>query len=287
MSNILFDLSGKIDLQSVAALSLLKSIADSLGISFFIVGASARDYILKHCYGIEPRRMTMDIDLGVEVGSWEQFNKLTEALEATGKFVPDAMEPQRFHFDHVLLDIVPFGPITDANRKIAWPPEQEIFMSMLGFREAYEYSITIRLSTDPDLDIKLPTLPGLVLMKIISWHEKYPVRKKDAEDLLLIMQKYEVGNFDRLYDKEQDLLQEEKFDLRLAGIRLLGRDVAKIADPDTLSTVMGILAGETGERTQYRLVNDMVRGSLSYDDKFDEILLQVEKLRMGLLEVTK
>jgi len=288
MSNILFDLSGKIDQQTVAALSLVKSIADSLGISFFIVGASARDYILKHCYGIEPRRMTMDIDLGVEVSSWEQFNKLTDALKVTGKFVPDAREPQRFHFNHLLVDIVPFGPITDVNQKIAWPPEHEIFMSMLGFREAYEYSITIRLSTDPDLDIKLPTLPGLVLMKIISWHEKYPERKKDADDLLLIMQKYEeVGNFDRLYDEEQDLLKEENFDLRLAGIRLLGRDMAKIADPDTLSTVKDILAGETGERAQYRLISDMIRGSLSYDGKFDEILLQVQKLRRGLLEVIK
>lgn len=116
MSNILFDLSGKIDLQSVAALSLLKSIADSLGIPFVVVGASARDYILKHCYGIEPPRMTMDIDLGVEVSSWEQFNKLAEALESTGKFVLDAREMQRFHFDHVLLDIVPFGRRLILNR---------------------------------------------------------------------------------------------------------------------------------------------------------------------------
>ena len=67
MSNILFDLSGKIDQQTVAALSAVKGIADSQGIPFFVVGASARDLILKHCYGIEPPRMTADIDLGVEV----------------------------------------------------------------------------------------------------------------------------------------------------------------------------------------------------------------------------
>ena len=80
-------------------------------------------------------------------------------------------------------------------------------MSMIGFREAYEYSITVRLSTTPELDIKLPTLPGLALMKIVSWREKYPERPKDAEDLLLIMKKYEdAGNRDRLYDTEQDLL---------------------------------------------------------------------------------
>jgi predicted nucleotidyltransferase len=230
--------------------------------------------------------MTTDIDLGVKVADWEQFNKLTDALKTTGRFLPDKMQRQRYHFDSVLIDIVPFGPITDKNRRIAWPPEQEIFMSMVGFEEAYEYSITVRLSTTPELDIKLPTLPGLALMKIVSWREKYPERRKDAEDLLLIMHKYEdAGNFDRLYDKEQDLLQEEEFNTRNASIRLLGQDMAKIADAETLSVVKGILDNETGEQSQYKLIPDMIRGSLSYEDRFDETLQQVEKLKKGLSEI--
>jgi predicted nucleotidyltransferase len=86
MSNILFNLSGKIDQQTIAALSLVKEVADSLSIPFFVVGASARDIILKHCYGIEPPRITRDIDLGVEVAGWEQFNQLRESLLSMGKF---------------------------------------------------------------------------------------------------------------------------------------------------------------------------------------------------------
>lgn len=207
-------------------------------------------------------------------------------MKATGRFLPDERQLQRYHFDSVLIDIVPFGPITDENRRIAWPPEHEIFMSMVGFKEAYEYSITVRLSSTPELDIKLPTLPGLALMKIVSWKEKYPERTKDAEDLLLIMHKYEdAGNFDRLYDKEQDLLEEEKFDARHASIRLLGRDMAKIADTETLRIVRTILEGETDEQTQYRLITDMIKGSLSYENRFDKTLQQVEKLKTGLSEI--
>ena len=285
MSNILFDLSGKIDQQAVETLRIVKKVADSLHISFFVVGASARDFILEHCYGIKPPRMTKDIDLGVEVADWEQFNQLKASLIETGKFSPDEKEPQRFLSNSVIVDIVPFGSIVDENKRISWPPEHKIFMSMLGFNEAYEYSITVRLSSDPELDIKLPTLPGLALMKIISWKEKYPERKRDAEDLVLIMQKYEdAGNFDRLYEEEQDLLQEENFDTRLAGIRLLGRDMARIADPDTLRTVRTILDSETGEQLQYRLVTDMIRSSLMFDENFDEILLHVDKLRKGIVE---
>jgi predicted nucleotidyltransferase len=286
MSNISFDLSGKIDQQAVKALSIVKSAADSLRIPFFVVGASARDFILEHCYGIKPRRMTKDIDLGVEIADWEQFNQLKASLIATNKFSSDENEPQRFHCESVIVDIVPFGAITDENKRISWPPEHEIFMSMFGFKEAYEYSITVKLSSDPEINIKLATLPGLAVMKIISWKEKYPERKRDAEDLLLIMQKYEdAGNSERLYREEQGLLQEEHFDTRLASIRLLGRDMAKIADPDTFRTVKTILDSETGEQPQYRLVTDMIRSALMFDENFEQILLQLEKLREGFKEI--
>jgi hypothetical protein len=65
MTSILFNLSGKIEKPVVDALFLLKRIADSFGIPFFVIGAFARDLILKYGYGIEPRRKTGDIDLGV------------------------------------------------------------------------------------------------------------------------------------------------------------------------------------------------------------------------------
>lgn len=285
MNNILFNLSGKIEKPIVNALYTLKKVADSLNIPFFVVGASARDLILKHCYGIEPPRKTGDIDLGVEAANWQQFKELTESLIATGQFFP-TKETQRFLCGVILIDIVPFGPITDDNKKISWPPEHEIIMSMVGFKEAFEYSITVRLSSDPVLDIKLSTLPGLAIMKLISWKDKYPERKRDAGDLLLIMNKYEeAGNSERLYGEELPLLQEEDFDARMAGIRLLGRDMAKISDPQTFRIIKSILDGEIEDVSQYKLVSDMIRESGSLQARFGEILSRLEKLRQGIIEV--
>ena len=84
------------------------------------------------------------------------------------------------------------------------------------------------------LDVKVPTIPGMALMKVISWNDRYPERSKDAEDLLFFMEHYaEAGNEDRMFDNEVELLQMEGFDLVLAGIRLLGRDMAAIADEAT------------------------------------------------------
>jgi predicted nucleotidyltransferase len=284
MTSILFNLSGKIERPIVDALYLLKRIADSLGIPFFVVGAFSRDLILKHGYRIEPRRKTGDIDLGVEVANWEQFEKLKESLIETGQFCLTP-EKHRLRCGTILIDILPFGPITDKDKKISWPPEHEIIMSMVGFEEAYEYSINFRLSSDPELDIKLASLPGLAIMKLISWKEKYPNRRRDAEDLLLIMSKYEeAGNTERLYEEDLPLLQEERFDTRLAGTRLLGRDMAKISDPETFRITKGILDAETEELSQYKLVTDMIRETGIPDLKFDEILAQLGKLKQGIIE---
>ena len=286
MSNILFDLSGKIDPQTISALSVVKKVADSLGINFFVVGASARDIVLKYCYGLETPRVTRDIDLAVEVADWEQFDQLRESLLSTGKFSSTQVR-HRLQFDSIRVDIIPFGAITDEKRRLSWPPEHEILMSLVGFQEAFEYSVLVRLCSDPELDIKLPTLPGLAIMKLISWREGYPERERDAEDLLLIMEKYEeAGNFDRLYEKEQNLLEEEHFDTRHSSIRLLGRDMAIMADPYTLDTVRMILDEERGQRSQYKLVTDMIRGAPGSDTEFDEILSQLEKLRQGLVEAS-
>jgi len=287
MTGILFNLSGKIDKPIVDALHILKKVADSLNIPFFVVGASARDFILRHHYGIEPRRKTGDIDLGVEVASWEQFERLKESLTGTGKYSLTP-EKQRLRCGTIFIDILPFGSITDKDRNISWPPEHEIIMSMAGFDEAYEHSITVRISSDPDLNIKLASLPGLAIMKLISWKEKYPDRKRDAEDLLLIMNKYEeAGNSDRLYGEELPLLQEEGFDTKLAGTRLLGRDMANISDPKTSLMIKEILGAETEEASQYKLAADMIRETGSPDIKFDEILLQLEKLKQGIVEGTE
>ena len=285
MTSILFKLSGKIEKPIVEALYLLKGIADSLGIPFFVVGAFSRDLILKHGYGIDPRRKTGDVDLGVEVANWKQFEKLKESLIATGQFSPTS-DKQRLRCVTILIDILPFGPITDRDKKISWPPEHEIIMSMVGFEEAYEYSLTFRLSSDPELDIKLASLPGLAIMKLISWNEKYPNRKRDAEDLLFIINKYEeAGNTERLYEEDLPLLQEENFDTKLAGTRLLGRDMARISDPKTFLIVKEILDDETREMSQYKLISDMMREAGVTEPKFDEILLQLEKLKQGIVEV--
>ncbi len=47
---------------------------------------------------------------------------------------------------------------------------------------------------------------------------------------------------------------------------------------------MGDKDAETEEMSQYKLVSDMIRGTGISDTRFDEILLQLEKLKQGIVE---
>jgi predicted nucleotidyltransferase len=87
-----------------------------------------------------------------------------------------------------------------------------------------------------------------------------------------------------LYEEELTLLEEEGFDTRIAGIRLLGRDMGKTSDPETLMMIKNILDAETEEMSQYKLISDMMREAGMSDTRFDEILLQLEKLKQGIVE---
>ncbi len=282
MENVLYDISGKVDPTFINALVEVKNVADSLNIPYFVVGAMARDFILEHYFDIKSPRITQDIDLGVKVPGWDKFKTLSDALIASGKF-SQTKEKHRYIYENSYVDIIPFGQIAGREKKITWPPEHEVIMSTLGFEDAYQHAVTVRLSKEPELDIRIPTIAGLTIMKLISWNEKYPERKRDAEDLLFIMKNYEFTDIEtRLYEREITLLKEEGFDNKLASIRLLGRDMVKVSNPVTLIKIKEILTSETADNTDYRLMSNMIG---MYDD-FDNVLFMLKKLSQGVLEST-
>lgn len=283
MNSISYNLSGRIDPVLVEILRLVHQEAASRGMLFFVVGATARDIVLNHCHAIRSYRQTRDLDIGVEVAGWDEFQQLSGALIATGRFTTDR-EPYRLMYGRFPVDIVPYGGVSPDNQTISWPPDHQVVMSIMGFQEAYDYGITVRLSDDPVLDVKVPTIPGMVMMKLISWNDRYPERPKDAEDLLFLMDHYaEVGNEDRLYEDELELMQAEGFDQTLAGIRLLGRDLAAVTTEATGEVIRTILATETDEQGKLRLVQDMAQGARLHD-RTDELIGKLKKLYEGFSE---
>ena len=284
MNNSLLDLSRIIDRFIVELFETIADVAESLNVHFFVVGAMARDIILLEGHGIQTGLATQDIDLGVQVSNWDIYERLRDGLIATGKFRRDKKQAQRLEYgESYPIDIIPFGAIAEPAECLSWPPEHDTTMSTLGFEEAYNNSINVRMRTDPVLNIKFVSLPGLALLKIISWNDNQLRSGKDAHDLLLLMRTYlDAGNQERLWHEEGDLVGED-FDYVRAGSRLLGRDIAKMLGPDIKEAVVRILDTETGEQSQYRLIENMMEKGAESSD-FEEALQLLEDLKSGILE---
>jgi len=128
MSSLL-DLSGRINAVSLALYGTLSDVAGSIGISFFVIGATARDMVFEFGYGLPSKRATKDVDLGVRVASWGQFRKLKESLLASGHFTQTKDVQRLLYRGELLLDLLPFGGVVDAKNEIRWPPDGDLTMS--------------------------------------------------------------------------------------------------------------------------------------------------------------
>jgi predicted nucleotidyltransferase len=250
---------------------------------FFVVGAFARDIIMM-AHGIAIKRATEDIDCGIQVKSWAQFEQLKASLINTQQFKPDEKQQQRIKYrDLVEVDIVPFGTI-EKDAAITWPNEGTVMIT-LGFDEAYKDTIAVRLVENEE--IRICSLAGLALMKLIAWNDRRARYRKDAEDLGFIMSNYlDAGNSDRILGEEAeqgDLLTAD-FDYCLAGARLLGRDVGQLLTARSYAPIMKILDDQTGERNQYPLVEAMLS---NFQWEFEKGLSLLESLKQGILDIRK
>jgi predicted nucleotidyltransferase len=284
MNNILFDISGKIDPERVSVLRSIKEVAQELDIPFFLVGAFARDVIFEQLHQIPAPRATQDIDLGVEVANWEEFQRLTGELIEHG-IVTATKIPHRFVANPygIVVDILPYGGIAGEAKRISWPPDRETNMTMLGFEDAYKSALRVRFGNEPVLEILVASPAALALLKIISWADAK--RERDAQDLFFILENYDATGIEaQLYESHVALLTEEGYDARLASLRLLGRDITELCSSETVKTVTEILTQETDEDQGFRMLAHMIKGTSFRGVKFEATLQLLKKLLQGIQE---
>jgi len=255
-------LNSDIDPSLVRVLRVLDPIARSSKCEYFLAGATARDLILVNVHGLRPGRATRDIDFGIAVDSWAQFELLKDRLLATNEFSASRAQ-QRLIFAEsnegtsMPVDLIPFRGVESAQGTIAWPPGRDIVMNVSGFEEALTSSVLIEV--EAEMTVHVASVAGLTLLKLAAWMDRGRESNKDAADLYRLLTSYaDAGNTDRLYEAELDLLEAAEFDMQLAGAELLGRDVAAICDAQILNQVQSVMAVESNRE---QLVIDMVRTS--------------------------
>ena len=274
-----------IDPSVVRVLRALDPVAREADCGYFVAGATARDLILVNVRGLRPGRATRDIDFGIAIESWEQFARLKERLAATGDFAPDRRALQRLIYTDqaagfsIPIDLIPFRGVASPSGTIAWPPRQDVVMNVAGFEEALASAISMEIEVG--LTVRVASVPGLTLLKLIAWADRGRESNKDAADLYTLLTTYaDAGNTDRLYDQEMDLLEAVAYDMELAGTELLGRDVARICSPQALAQVQSLLRSEGNLE---RLVNQMVQTS-TYAEATAVVGRTVNSFCRGLLK---
>ena len=263
----------------------LHSAAQNIGIPYFVIGAAARDLLFRYGYDLPVRRATRDIDIAVRVADWDQHDRLVGALIATGNFEPTEIRQRYLFKGSETIDIVPFGPIAGKKHSIAWPPDENVVMGVLGFEEAFRSAIPLVVRREPLVSVPVASLAGLAMMKLISWDESYPRRAKDGQDCYYITENYiDAGNDGRLYDEAADLLAVESFDRARAGARLLGRDMARLVEGDAKQKIREIIVRESDPAGQLKLISDIVGADVFVEEKTNDIFVLLQSVRDGFLE---
>jgi len=285
MKNILIDLSGKISETSVSILRETEKVATRLNVPFFVVGAAARDIILEHQFDIKPGRATIDIDIGVLVAGWDQFETLKEELVHSTRFSPTKETQRLIYDDNFPVDIIPFGVIARNDASITWPPGHEIRMSVVGFQECYQHAVSVKLSSNPELIVKVVSLAGLALLKLISWDDNPERRGKDAPDLFLIIRHYlDAGNLERLFDDGTDIIEEDSYDYDLASALFLGRDIENISSPATKTKMLEILEREANSKQGHKIAMDVMQSDTYRNQSYERVVEYFNALLKGLAD---
>ena len=191
-----------------------------IGQDFFVIGATARDILIRQLVGISSGRKTRDLDLAIAIPDWDAFEEIKRALLAQG-FQKDGQMYQRFYDGDYEMDIVPYGDIEREDGYIYWPPEEDIAMSVKGFADVLSDAITVTI--DNEFDIKIASLHGLFVLKFNAWLDRNIQTNKDAIDMAFILENYFIANLNR--NLHAEVYDWEDFDEIVVGAYWLAYDI--------------------------------------------------------------
>jgi predicted nucleotidyltransferase len=157
-------------------LAVLDACARTAGAEYMVVGATARDVLALALLDRRPGRATRDIDIAVGVADWRSYDRLTAGLQPRGALHAFTVH---VHGVAVEVDVVPYGGVEAPDRSVVFPDDHKL--NVLGVREVFDAAQTVRLPGA--LDVQVPTVPGLALLKVMAWADRRLLDRRDAVDL--------------------------------------------------------------------------------------------------------
>jgi predicted nucleotidyltransferase len=250
-------------------------------IQFYVIGATARDIIM-NIHGEKVRRATRDLDIAIAISDWDAYEQVEKGIIQIDGFVKHKNQKQRFIYEgKYQLDIVPFGNVMKEGDRIFWPPDESVAMSVLGFKEVGQSAKEI--SIDNEITIKVASLEGVFILKLVAWVDRNFKHNRDADDLGFILNNYLSINQQRaVKDHYEEIYLIDEYTPLVAGAKLIGIDVAKIisGNKKAKSKLTEIIQHEINEEENSRLINQLIETNKSF--KYEEIIEALKNIIAGI-----
>lgn len=249
-----------------------------LKVPYYLIGASAIALeLLKD--GIKPSRGTKDIDFAIMISSIKEFNIIVDELVKYGFNKVEA--PWTLYHDkfNIVVDLLPFGEI-EEKFKVNFN-ERNTDLHVLGFSEVLEESTSVQIE---EKSIQIPSLPGMVILKLIAWSDRPEERDNDLYDILRIIEHYFDLNFDEIVAHHNDIFPEEaELDQLKIAARVLGRNASKFLN---VSEAINERVLKTIEENVTKVEDSVIAKQWVRNKNWDlEYAVELlEELKKGLIE---
>lgn len=260
---------------------LLDETFKSREIPYYLLGATALSLeLLKD--GIKPSRGSKDIDFAIMISSKSEYGEFTVALQEKG-FVKVAA-PWTFRhpqFD-IVVDVLPFGEI-EENYTVNFD-KRHTDLHVLGFKEVMSESTQVEIE---ETFVNIPTLQGIIILKLIAWSDRPEERENDLDDILYVISEYFLIKWDYILDNHFDILDDIQDDgeisQRIIASRVLGREAAVILikSDKVRDRVLEVIENNISRSTQSAIAKDWAQ---KLDQSVEYALSLLEAFLTGIRE---
>ena len=202
------------------------------GLDYYLVGATARDVWISGIHFKRPGRATKDVDFAVLINDKGVYEQLKAYLIKEKRFQPSTENAfVLIYKERMQVDLLPFGAIEDADRKVTVEGTGYTTVHVPGFAEIYSTGL-------PEMDLegkhqfKFCTLPGIVILKLLAWNDRPEKRRDDILDISDILHHYFSMQDNEIWENHFDLFTGDNTDLLHVAARVMGREMRKIVIKD-------------------------------------------------------
>jgi predicted nucleotidyltransferase len=250
-----------------------------LNVPYYLIGASAIALkLLKK--GIKPSRGTKDIDFAIMISSIQEFETIAEEL---AKYGFDNVKDSSWRFYsssyNIVIDLLPFGEIEEeftVNFN-----ERYTDLHVLGFSEVLQDSEKVEIE---EKHVQIPSLEGMVILKLIAWSDRPEVRSSDLYDILKIIEHYFDLKFEEIVEHHNDVFPEEReIDQFKIAARVLGRKASKFLNVSEVISerILATINNNVVNVENSEIARQWVRGK-DWDLEYAVEIL--EEFKKGLIE---